>query len=235
MAYARLVAATAVLAFVSGCATTTNGSGSGGPSKTRTTRPSSSASTSQPPSSSTPEPTPSTTVPTSKVIPPPAVPLRIVGVSTTISGKSYTIKVWVDRKDPTCADHAYGTAIVNFLKAHPCSGLQRLLATTTVNGRGVGIAESRLGFLGQADASYQTASDFIKLVSAEGTGNITDLLSEGYRLPSGPSSVPSPDAFNAIGQDAGVSVDDMWYLDGPTPSNDPPLVQMSRDIFLQFF
>lgn len=233
MAYARLVAATAVLAFVSGCATTTNGSGSGGPSKTRTAPASSSVSTPEP-SSSTSEPTPSATVTTSNVIPPPRVPLRIVGISTTVSGKSYTIKVWVDRKDPTCADHAYGTPIVNFLKAHPCTGLQRLLATTTVNGRGVGFAESRLGFSGEADTSYQTAGDFIKLVSAEGTGNITDLLTEGYRLPSGPSSVPSPDAFNALGQDAGVIVDDMWYLDGSTPANDKALVQFARDVFLQF-
>ena len=58
-------------------------------------------------------------------------------------------------------------------------------------------------------------------------------MREGYRLPAGPSSVPQPDAFDALGQDAGVVVTDAWYLDGPTPENDPRLVKMARDLFLQ--
>jgi len=46
--------------------------------------------------------------------------------------------------------------------------------------------------------------------------------------------VPSPDAFSAVGQDAGVTIVDAWYLDEPTPDNDPALVKMAHDIFLQF-
>jgi hypothetical protein len=37
-----------------------------------------------------------------------------------------------------------------------------------------------------------------------------------------------------LGQDAGVSVFDVWYLDGPTRHNDRTLVHMTKDIFLQF-
>jgi hypothetical protein len=81
---------------------------------------------------------------------------------------------------------------------------------------------------------YKTAGDFRTLVAADGTGNINDLLREGRRLPSGPSAVPTPDAFSVLGQDAGVAIVDAWYLDGPTPNNDPALVKMGHDIFLQY-
>ena len=69
--------------------------------------------------------------------------------------------------------------------------------------------------------------------TATDPGSLDDLLREGYRLPSGPSSVPSPDAFNVLGQDNGVTVWDVWYLDGPTPYNDRALIKASEDLFLQ--
>ena len=46
--------------------------------------------------------------------------------------------------------------------------------------------------------------------------------------------MPSSDAFNVLGQDAGVSVFDVWYLDGATRHNDRALVHMTQNIFLQF-
>lgn len=238
----RIVAvgmALGLLGAASACATDTSGNGSGGlPSSsaatTPTPTPTPTASKSLPESTSVP-PTSSTPVSTTPAsTPPPAKPLRTLTVTTTISGEKYVIKVWAEKKDPTCADHAYGTPVVNYLQAHPCAGLHRLLGTTVVKGKAVGFAESRLGFVGAGDAVYKVAGDFVDLVTKEGTGNVDDLLRDGYRLPSGPTSVPSPDAFNAQGQDAGVIIDDIWYLDGPTPDNDPPLVQFARDIFLQF-
>jgi hypothetical protein len=72
------------------------------------------------------------------------------------------------------------------------------------------------------------------LEEADGTGSINDLLREGYRLPSGPGAVPAAEAFNVLGQDNGVTVWDAWYLDGATRTNDSALVQMTKDIFLQF-
>ena len=155
--------------------------------------------------------------------------------ATVHSGATtYDIKVWAQATDADCAAHAYGTPVIDYLTAHPCSGVTRLLATTVVNGKGVGFAQSSLGFKGGAPQVYQTAGDFRALVTRDGTGNINDLLREGRRLPSGPTAVPSPDAFSALGQDAGVAIVDAWYLDGPTPDNDPALVGMAHDIFLQF-
>jgi hypothetical protein len=160
------------------------------------------------------------------------VPLRTVTVHS--SHGDYVIEIWAEVKTATCADHAYGARVIDFLTAHACTGLDRVLATTTVEGRSVGFAESSLGFSGTYPEVYRVASKFEDVVRRDGTGNLADLFREGYRLPTGPTSVPSPDAFNVLGQDAGVSVFDVWYLDGPTRRNERPLVRMTRDIFLQF-
>ncbi|MEO6886448.1 MAG: hypothetical protein ABI232_09220 [Jatrophihabitantaceae bacterium] len=143
------------------------------------------------------------------------------------------MSIWVQKADPTCTDHAYGAAVIAYLTKYPCAGLQRSLATTTIDGHAVGMAISDLGFKGTAPTVYQTAGNFVTLVEKDGTGNLDDLLRDGYRLPAGPSSVPDVDAFSALGQDAGVEIVEAWYLDGPTTSNDPALVAMERSIFLQ--
>lgn len=152
----------------------------------------------------------------------------------TSDGVTYVIKIWADVSNPTCFDHAYGQAMITFLTQHPCRGLERLLGTTSVNGRPVGFAESVTSFTGTPSDPYADSSTFRQLEEADGTGSINDLLREGYRLPSGPTSVPSSEAFNVVGQDNGVTVWDVWYLNGPTPANDPALVKMTTDIFLQF-
>ena len=46
--------------------------------------------------------------------------------------------------------------------------------------------------------------------------------------------MPSGEAFNVVGQDQGVTVWDVWYLDGSTPTNDPALMKLTEDLFLQF-
>lgn len=108
-----------------------------------------------------------------------------------------------------------------------------MLATTTVNGKAVGFAQRSIGFRGGMNRSYRAAGEFRNLVTRSGTGNLDDLMREGYRLPSGPSTVPFPNAFSALGQDNSVTVVEAWYLHGQTPDNDPPLVRMAEDIFLQ--
>lgn len=165
--------------------------------------------------------------------PAPPRPVRIATVHS-VDGVTYRIKIWWVVRNSSCAAHSYGNAVTSFLIVHPCRGLQRVLATTTVHGRRVGFNESSTGFPGPPQDPYRYARRFIALELRNGTGSINDLLREGYRLPSGPQAVPSPDAFNALGQDSGVAVWDAWYLDGPTPVNDPPLIRMTNDLFLQF-
>ncbi|HLY33298.1 MAG TPA: hypothetical protein VKQ07_02080 [Jatrophihabitantaceae bacterium] len=164
--------------------------------------------------------------------PVPAKPLRTATVSS--NGHNYVLEIWAEVKDVTCADHAYGQ-VATFLTTHPCRGMTRQLATTSVNGKAVGFAVSAVDVPGSdAQHLYDNAAAFSKLVEADGTGNVNDLMREGWRLPSGPASVPSPDAFKTLSQDTGVNIYDIWYLAGPTPTNDPALVQMAQDIYLQY-
>jgi hypothetical protein len=232
----RMIAALfTAAAALAACAGTTNGTGdaTGASAAPPSTSPVSTA------ASSPSAPAPSDTALSSSasesdtVHPVPSAPLRTATVHAG-GGTTYVIKVWAEVPDDTCFDHAYGQPMITFLTKHPCGGMTRLLATTTVNGHPVGFAEAALGFHGTAADPYKYARQFRTLVEADGTGNINDLLREGYRLPAGPTVVPSPDAFSCVGQDEGVTVWDVWYLDRPTPNNDPPLVKMTMDAFLQF-
>jgi hypothetical protein len=103
-----------------------------------------------------------------------------------------------------------------------------------VDGNPVGFAESVTSFAGTASDPYVYSREFTRLENADGTGSISDLLREGYRLPAGPASVPASEAFHVLGQDNGVTVWDAWYLADTTPANDPKLIEMMEDIFLQF-
>ena len=141
--------------------------------------------------------------------------------------------MWAQKQTTACAAHAYGTPIIAFLRKHPCDGLRSLLATTRVGGRAVGFAQRTIGFRGAEGHSYRAAGEFRALVSRSGTGNLDDLLREGYRLPAGPAHVPFPNAFAALGQDNSVTVVEAWYLHGATPDNDPALERLERDIFLR--
>lgn len=234
--------AVVVITTLAACSSTTDGAGTGpsptsaaptssGPSPTPT--PTTSAPTTSAPASSSPPSSAASTKPTSSLHPAPASPLRVIHVSAA-DGASYVVDVWAQSTVTNCAQHAYGAPVIAFLTAHPCIGVQRTLATTTQGGRAVGIAASNIGFQGQAPTVYEVAGQFDTLVTAEGTGSLNDLLLEGYRLPSGPTSIPQSEAFNALGQDNSVTVFDAWYLSGTTPINDPALVAMEQDLFLQY-
>ncbi len=221
-----------------GCASQVSGSGTGaGPrsgavvSSSGAAPSSGSTSPSSPGTSSKPAKSSSSAKPGTHPVP--AQPLRTVTAHAP-GGRSYVVKIWAEKTVTNCAAHAYGAPVISFLRRHPCFSMRQLLATTTVDGKAVGFAQRSIGFRGGMNASYRAAGEFRDLVTQSGTGNLNDLMREGYRLPSGPSAVPFPNAFSALGQDNSVTVVEAWYLSGPTPDNDPPLVRMAQDIFLQF-
>jgi hypothetical protein len=176
---------------------------------------------------------PASSAAASGIHPVPSSPLRTVTVHGA-SGHTYVVKIWADVRNDSCFDHAHGGPIVTFLTEHPCRGLQRYLATTTVGGRPVGFNLSSTGFEGTTADPYVYAGQFAHLEEQDGTGSIDDLLAEGYRLPEGPTAVPASEAFDVLGQDQGVTIWDAWYLDGPTTPNAKPLMTMAQDLFLQF-
>jgi hypothetical protein len=213
---------------LSACASNVSGTGTGaGP---RNAGRNSSAASSRAPSASTGSTPGKSSSASSGTHPVPSAPLRTITVPAQ-GGTTYVVKLWAETEVHDCAAHAYGP-IVRFLRTHPCSGMRQVLATTTVDGRPVAFAQRSIGFRGGV-RSYRVAGRFRELVTQNGTGNLNDLLREGYRLPSGPSSVPFPNAFSALAQDNSVTVVEAWYLDGHTPDNDPPLVRMAQDIFLR--
>jgi hypothetical protein len=163
----------------------------------------------------------------------PSKPLRTETITGNDGTTKYVIAVWVEDDTVNCEGHAYGAPVIAYLKANLCSGMRRLLAATTVGGRPVGIAQSLVSFSGGTQAGEQVAGDFQTLVTQNGTGNINDLLREGKRFPNSGSKVGDPDAFTAAAQDGGVGIDDVWYLDGATPDNDPPLLALAQSLFLQ--
>ena len=221
-------------AALTACSSTTNGAGHAAAHRQTPTKhdfPSFTAPASTPAPATSEAPA---SPPAASIHPAPSSPIKTVTTHAP-DGGTYVVKIWQQVEDPTCFDHAYGAPMISFLTQHPCTGMRRTLATTTVNGRDVGFNESAVGFpAGPPTNPYKYAEEFKALENADNTGSIDDLLRDGYRLPSGPTSIPGGEAFNVLGQDSGVVVYDAWYLDGSTPTNDPALIKMTQDIFLQF-
>lgn len=228
-AAASAAATAAIMVTVAACSSSPS-TVSGQPATSTAGQPAStSAAVSTPATSGPATGTPTHTVVT---IPPPSTPLRTATV--TAGGTVYAIDIWAQKSDSDCAAHAHGGPVVSYLQAHPCHGLTRQLATTTVNGKPVGFNTSALSFTGTAPGVYTTAGKFRTLVLAPDTGSVNDLLAEGYRLPAGPAALPEHEAFAAFGEDASVTVYDAWYLSGSTPDNDPALEKMLQSIYLQY-
>lgn len=228
------VIATALMTVgLTACTSTTQGSGNGAPPSTPTTS-TTPASVATSPAAPT---THASTSPSVTIIPAPSKPLSTHTV-TSFDGVVYKIAIWQEVNNTTCVGHAYGQPVIAFLAAHPCyNGLNRMLGTLTFNGKSAGFAQSTLTIQTPGSPNvdpYKNSAAFKKLVLANNTGSITDLLRDGYRLPSGPTAIPSSEAFTVIGQDSTIEIWDAWYLTGPTPNNDPALVKAATDIFLQY-
>lgn len=161
-------------------------------------------------------------------------PIKTVTVHS--NGHKYVLKVWAKANSKHCLAHAYGTKIRHFLATHDCTHLTRYLVTTKVNGHGVGFAESVASFAAKSEqGAYKVTGEFRHLISENGTGNFYSLFHDGDRVPSGPQSVPDPDAFKALSQDVVVTSVDAWYLHRHTPENAHPLIEMIKNIYLQWF
>jgi hypothetical protein len=229
-----VIAALVLASALAACSSDTAGSGTGRYGASVSAQPSASGSATAPSSAAVPSSKAPRTSASPTTSPVPDKPLRTKAVTAGGTGTTYVIKVWAEQNVKDCAAHAYGDPVIHYLQTHPCFGLGQLLATTTVNGREVGFAQRSIGFTGGEPASYRAADNFAKLVAKDGTGNLNDLMREGYRLPSGPTSVPFPNAFSALGQDNNVTIVEAWYLKGATPDNDRALEKMAQDIFLQY-
>jgi hypothetical protein len=87
------------------------------------------------------------------------------------------------RSDTDCAANAYGK-VAEFFRGAPCTRLDRRLFGTTVDGRLIVASVSVVQM-----PTEQAATDLRKLADTNGTGNVSDLLRVGVRVPGGPDSL----------------------------------------------
>jgi hypothetical protein len=126
---------------------------------------------------------------------------------------------WVEQARDTqtdCAGHAYGQ-VQTFLKTNACTQVDRLLATFVSSGRPVVVAANVIRF-----PTAQLAAQYLALVNADGTGNISDLLREGHTYPGGPPKLPTA-AFASRADNTAVHVAEAAYATGASSATDATL------------
>lgn len=148
-----------------------------------------------------------------------------------VNGASYQVDIWAFASDKDCAAHAHGDAVVAFLTQHPCAGMRRLLATTSLNDRKVAFAAEAVDLPGgTTDRPFATSADFQDLISTPADGGPNDLLRDGKRIPGGPTALPGDAVFSYGGQDSAVYTLHGWYLGAATGSDAGPLTQLLSDV-----
>ena len=102
------------------------------------------------------------------------------------------------RTDTDCAANAYGK-VADFFKNSPCTRLDRAIYSSTVDGKVVVVSVSVVQMPDESKAT-----ELKKLADTNGTGNVSDLLRAGVRVPGGPDSLTN--AGYASGRDGAVVV-----------------------------
>jgi hypothetical protein len=124
-----------------------------------------------------------TTTPTASA--PTSTPAKVAG--------GYQFTQHAARADTDCASNAYGK-VADFFRGTPCAQLDRSLYSTTVDGRMIAVSVSVVRM-----PTEQAATDLKKLADTDGTGNVSDLLRAGARVPGGPDALT--DAGYASGRE----------------------------------
>jgi hypothetical protein len=103
--------------------------------------------------------------------------------AVTSAGKFTFNRIAGPAVDADCAQHAY-SATQHFLQQHPCQGLTRsLYSTTTSDGLRAIVSVAVVTMPNAKDAT-----DLQALTKKDGTGNISDLITDGTAVPNGPTS-----------------------------------------------
>jgi hypothetical protein len=156
--------------------------------------------------------------------PPGAVEVVVNGLAT---GHLYRVFVWAGDQISSCANHAYGSAVVSYLREHPCRGAWRRLATLELNGREVAL--SIVTVEEQAPGPKPDTTNLSSVIDRHG-GGINDLLREGARIPGAQSRVPVDHAYTHGGEDFYATYLYAWYVDGSTRPQAAELVRLEQDL-----
>jgi len=106
--------------------------------------------------------------------------------SAIVAAGGYQFTRYSMREDTDCAANAYGQ-VADFFRDSPCSGLRRALFTSSIDGRPVVVSVSTVTM-----PNERGAAALKRLADTNGTGNVTDLLRAGVRVPALPESLSDP-------------------------------------------
>ncbi|MFV0532332.1 MAG: hypothetical protein ACK5MR_01600 [Cumulibacter sp.] len=124
-----------------------------------------------------------------------------------------------------CAEHAYGD-VQEYFAANPCTGLDRSLFLTEVDGKSVALSVVSVTMPDAAGAASLKS-----MTDTEGTGNVTDLLREGV-LPDGypTSDILVAGEYASAVTGAELRIVEAAFVDGSTTT---PTVDAAADAALQ--
>jgi hypothetical protein len=132
------------------------------------------------------------------------------GQIETVDGRTFVAQRV--QTDPTCVGNAYG-AVADFFTATDCAGLARALYSTEVGGRPVVVSVS------MADMGEESGALALRaLADQDGSGNVSDLLREGVRYPSGPAQLSGAEYASAVAGSTVTIVETAWAGPGSTGS-----------------
>jgi hypothetical protein len=133
--------------------------------------------------------------------------------SAIVAAGGYQFTRHSTREDANCAANSYGQ-VADFFRDSPCSGLRRALFSSSIDGRTVVVSVSTVTM-----PDERSAAALRRLADTNGTGNVTDLLRAGVRVPSLPESMSNPSYASA--QTGGtVVIVESDYTEPAQPADD---------------
>ncbi|HJP74515.1 MAG TPA: hypothetical protein VJ914_09620 [Pseudonocardiaceae bacterium] len=150
---------------------------------------------------------------------PGSTPSSTKPVPVTVHGTAFTQQS--SAQDASCAGSAYGDVQV-WLTTHTCS-LSRSLYSASVNGQAVAVALAVLTF-----PDSTSASSFVSVANAPGSGSITDLVAEGKGWPGGPKSFDNA-AYSVTAQGSTVRLVEVVWVKKTSQPNDKTLQKIAGD------
>jgi hypothetical protein len=137
----------------------------------------------------------------------------------TVRGTAFTQQATA--RDANCATSAYGDVQV-WLTTHTCS-LTRSLYSAQVKGKPVAVATAVLSF-----PDPTSASSFVSVANAPGSGSVTDLVADGKGWAAGPRSFNNA-AYSVTAQGSTVRLVEAVWINKTSQPTDATLQQITGD------
>lgn len=137
-------------------------------------------------------------------------PSLVAGTPTTPPGvPAYQFAAHAEHRDADCGKRAYG-AVAEFLAKSSCQQVVRSLHTTsTADGTKVVVS---VAVVRMADS--KDAVELNRLASRDKTGNIADLLRDGYTVPDGPRKLTGAGYASRVSGSVVTIVESDFFTEG---------------------